>query len=174
MDREEASGNEDAPLEGNQVDGPPAKRAHTARVIWDSDETAFASSLFPLGPLPDAMFQSNDMHSNYHGDGDGTVCTDRKESDGDINMEGGDGIKYDQEGVGFQDNGVCFQFFFFQWSYQHLLFILRCQCLMAMMEPHLIYSILVPVLVLVCPHPQPLLRVPIKSPKGISPLRLVN
>ena len=57
MNREEASGNEDAPLEGNQVDGPPAKRACTAQVILDSDETAFASSLFPLGPPPDAMFQ---------------------------------------------------------------------------------------------------------------------
>ena len=51
------------------------------------------------------MFQSRD--------GDGTVRTDREESDGDINMEGGDGNKYDQEGVGFRDNGVCSQFFFF-------------------------------------------------------------
>ena len=76
----------------------------------DSDKTAFASSLFPLGPPPDAMFQSNNMHSNYHGDGDGTVRTDREESDGDINMEGGDGNEYNQEGVGFWDNGI----FFFQ------------------------------------------------------------
>ena len=106
MDGEEASGNEDAPLEGKQVDGPPAKRAHTAQVILDSDETAFASSLFSLGPPPDAMFQSRD--------GDGTVHTDREESDGDINMEGGDGNEYDQEEVGFWDNGVCSQLFFFQ------------------------------------------------------------
>ena len=105
MDGEEASGNEDAPLEGNQVDGPPARRARTAQVILDSDETAFASSLFPLGPLPDAMFQSRD--------GDGTVCTDREESDRDINMEGGDGNEYDQERVGSWDNGICSQFFFF-------------------------------------------------------------
>ena len=104
MDGEKASGNEDAPLEGNQVNGPPANRAHTAQVILDSDKTAFASSLFPLGPLPDAMFQSRD--------GDGTVHTDREESDGDINIEGGDGNEYDQEGVGFRDNGICSQFFF--------------------------------------------------------------
>jgi hypothetical protein len=48
---------------------------------------------------------------------------------------------------------------------------------MANLQLRLLSSLLVPVLVPVLLHPQPLprlLRVPIKSPKGISPLALVD
>src|SRR5271155_4812133 len=115
MDGEEGSADEDAPLEGNQVDGPPAKRARTGQVTLDSEETAFASSLPHLRPTPGAMSQYKNVDSDSHdsdGDGDGTVRHEGEEADGDLEMEDRDGRgEYDQEGVGFQDNGVCSQFF---------------------------------------------------------------
>src|SRR5277367_182879 len=115
MEGEEGSADEDAPLEGNEVDGPPVKRARTGRVTLDSEETAFASSLLPLRPTPGAMSQYKNVDSDSEdggGDGDGTVRREREESDkahGDLEMEDGDGNN--QEGVCFQDNGVCSQFF---------------------------------------------------------------
>lgn len=118
MEGEDGSGDEDARLEGNEVDGPPAKRARTGRVTLDSDETAFASSLPPLRPTPGAMSQYKNVDSDSQGsdgDGDGTARREREESDeadGDLEVGDGDGSReYDQEGVGFQDNGVCSHFF---------------------------------------------------------------
>jgi hypothetical protein len=107
MEGEEGNGGEDAPPEGNEVDGPPAKRARKGPVALDPDEAAFASSLHPLRPTPDAMSQDKNM-DRQDGDGDGE---ESDKADHDVDMEGRDGNgEYDQ-GVGFQDNGVCSQLF---------------------------------------------------------------
>lgn len=98
MEGEEGSASEDALREGNELDGPPAKRARTDRVTLDSEETAFASSLPPLRRTPGAMSQNKNEDS-------GSESSESSDREGD-GMEG----EYDQEGVGFQDNGVCSQF----------------------------------------------------------------
>lgn len=105
---EEMSFDEDAPLEDNEVDGRPAKRARTGGVTLDSEETAFASSLPPLRRTPGPMSRYNSAEDQ---DGDGDGGESRDEPHGDLETQDGDGNDENDQGVGFQDNGVCSQFF---------------------------------------------------------------
>ena len=108
INEEEVSVDEDAPLEDNEVDGPPAKRACTGGVTLDSEETAFASSLLPLCRTPGPMSRYNSADGQ---DGDGDGGGSRDEPHGDLDMQDGDGNDENDQGVGFQDNGICSQLF---------------------------------------------------------------
>lgn len=91
-----------------------ARASKKSRMVLDSDEVAFASSMRPIRPTSGATSQYHQEPDNESEDGDVPGQQDDRRSDIEHEMpepsdDGED--DQDQEQFGFQDNGVCFHNF---------------------------------------------------------------
>jgi hypothetical protein len=95
-------------------DEEDARASKRSRMVLDTDEAAFASSIHSIRPTPEATSQYPDSQNedgNVPGQGD-----DQQSDQGDVAMDHetpdpSDNGEDNQEQFGFQDNGVCFQKF---------------------------------------------------------------
>jgi hypothetical protein len=97
--------------EEGEDDARPSKRN---RMVLDSDEAGLASSMRSIRPTPGATSQYHQDNENESDDGDATGRVDDQPSDfDDVDRELPDPSDTggDDDHIGFQDNGVCFQKF---------------------------------------------------------------
>jgi hypothetical protein len=108
MDQE---GSEDGSQQNE--DEEDARASKRSRMVLDSDEAAFASSIRSIRPTPGATSQYDQDLDNQKEDGDAPGQGDDQQSDqDDVDEEmpdPSDNGEDDQEQFGFQDNGVCLQ-----------------------------------------------------------------
>lgn len=110
MDQEESE-------DGSQQneDEEDARASKRSRMVLDSDEAAFASSIRSIRPTPGATSQYHEDLDSQKEDGDAPAQEDDQQSYQDNVDEEmpdpSDNGKDDQEQFGFLDNGVCFQKF---------------------------------------------------------------
>jgi len=110
MDQEESE-------DGSQQDEDEedARASKRSRMVLDSDEAAFASSIRSIRPTPGATSQYHQDPDSQNEDGDAPGQGNDQQSDqGDVDHEmpePSDNGEDDQEQFGFQDNGVCSQKF---------------------------------------------------------------
>lgn len=99
------SGDDSQQEEDEEEDAHPSKRD---RVVLDSDEAGLASSMHSIWPTPGATSQYHQENGREHGD-----ATGQGELEGDMDHEMPDDrdTGKDDNQIGFQDNGICFQNF---------------------------------------------------------------